>query len=442
MSAGAKAGLNTYACPADTRARREHKTLASRALARNYTALSIDGGAFSGAIMMVNASTLLPVIINSLGGPNWLIAMMPVMMMIGFQLPPLFTAHWIERQRFYKPLLLTTGVGQRLPYLIAAIVLFMAESPTIIIAAVALAPLVSGLFGGLTGTGFMQLVQKQIPEERRASVFAVRNAVGATIGIAAGFIVKWVLAEHPGTIGYGILHAIAFCLLVVSWIVFAMIREMPTPTRLLADKSLGLLDNLRAMPSLLTCDRRFSLYLGVRFFRNAMHVLTAFLSVHCVMVLGASPEFVGQLIIVQQIGGIIGNLATAYIGDKWGSKIASIFGNGVSVALSIWAIFATSSWEFQAIFFLLGFAMFAGEVGVQALGLAVCPTTRRSTMLSLMSVVNLIGTLAAWGLATVLRGGSEQRFTPIAVATIVGLLLGIICVIPVRDPRHDRMVPA
>ena len=62
---------------------------------RNWWGHALDGGFFTGAIAMVNAQTLLPSVVQSLHGPEWLVAMMPVLMGIGLLGPSIFTAHAI-----------------------------------------------------------------------------------------------------------------------------------------------------------------------------------------------------------------------------------------------------------------------------------------------------------------------------------------------------------
>ena len=84
-------------------------------LRHNTVAHVIEGGLFIGGLAFVSAETLLPTVIKNLGGGNWLISLMPVMMMAGFMLPPIFTAHWIDRQRRFMPLLRQCRYGRRRP---------------------------------------------------------------------------------------------------------------------------------------------------------------------------------------------------------------------------------------------------------------------------------------------------------------------------------------
>ena len=48
-------------------------------------------------------------------------------------------------------------------------------------------------------------------------------------GLFAGGIIYAILTRHPGPAGYGRLHLIAFGFLVLSYIIFALIREIPLP---------------------------------------------------------------------------------------------------------------------------------------------------------------------------------------------------------------------
>lgn len=89
----------------------------------NYWTLVVEGALFGGALTFVNANTLLPAIVQSLGGAAWLIALMPVLMQIGFRLPPIFTAHHIDRLHDYRRFLVWMGLAQRLPFGLAGFAL-------------------------------------------------------------------------------------------------------------------------------------------------------------------------------------------------------------------------------------------------------------------------------------------------------------------------------
>jgi hypothetical protein len=67
----------------------------ARHLPRNYTAHAVEGGMYMGGLAFAHPQTVLPRMVEQLGGPDWLIALAPVLLMIGFSSPSLFVTHRI-----------------------------------------------------------------------------------------------------------------------------------------------------------------------------------------------------------------------------------------------------------------------------------------------------------------------------------------------------------
>ena len=408
----------------------------------NYVAHVLDGGLFMGALGFVSGTTVMPTIIKRLGGPDWLVSLMPVMLMMGFMVPPVFTAHRIERLGRYMPLLLVTGIFQRLPYLVAALALLVGAgtAPLWVLAAVAVAPLVSGMSGGVSMTAWQQLVLRTVRPNRLSSVFATRYVLSAALGLGAGWVVKAVLAAWPGEVGYGVLHLCAFGSVALSYAAFALIRE-GRAERLPEGEAVGLWENLRAIPGLLAGERRLALYLGSQAFANGIFILAPFLAMHAQRSLGRPESYLGDLLIAQMVGAIVGNLVSGYLGDRFGGKVVMMMSQGLFVWLSCWSAMAASDAAFRAIFFLFGFAFFSLQVGRHTLVLGLCPTTRRSTYLAMTSLVNLPSILAATGLsAAVWRDG--VGFVHLAWSTAACVALSLVLVSRVRDPRGETAAPA
>ena len=211
----------------------DHDQHVRKHLVHNYVAHGVEGGIYIGGLMFLSGAVVLPKMVQSLGGPDWLIAATPLILMAGYQLPSLLTAHLIERLERVRPLLLVLGVFQRLPYLVAAAVLWLwADNwSQLALTAVMLCPFLSGFIGGLGNTAWQELVANTIPPHRRSSLWATRNIISSLIGLAAGGIVLAVLNAYPGTGGYAILHLITFALLVVSYILTPGTSSPPAPTR-------------------------------------------------------------------------------------------------------------------------------------------------------------------------------------------------------------------
>jgi MFS family permease len=408
---------------------------------RNYMAHGFDGGFFRGAAIVTSATIVLPPIIKDLGGPAWLITMVPVMMSVGFTAPAVFTAHWIDRQARYMPLLLVTGAFQRLPYLVAGLILLLAPTahPTVLLAAVALAPLVSGISGGITMTAWQQLVVRTIPENRRSSLFGFRFTLASILGLTGGWVVHASLDAYPGPVGYGVLHLYSFTALAISYIAFAMIRETNTvPVVSHGGHTLG--DNLRAIPSLLRSAPHMVYYIATVALNNGMFILIPYLSIRAKETLHMPPSYLGELVAAQMVGAILGNFVAGYLGDRYGGKRVMMIGQALFVPMAIWSYMAGTGPEFLAIFVLFGFAQNMLQIAGTTLNMEICPANRRSTYLAMILFIGTPSTLAA-AVLSAQAGDAADRYIYIMVMTVVCLVAALAFLWRVQEPRKTPAVP-
>ena len=408
---------------------------------RNYTLHCLEGGLFIGGMAFVAPNTVLPKMVESLEGPTWLISIIPMVMNLGFVIPTLLTAHLVERLRSVKPVVMITGFFQRVVFLGTGCVLyFFADThPDWALASIALAPLLSGLLGGVTMTAWLELVAKTIPENRRSSVWAIRFIISSVIGIGAGRVVSLVLEKYPGTEGYAMLYFILFVFLMVSYAIFALIRETPTT---FADKerrkkpALG--ENLKTVPSIIRSDATLRNYLVSRGLMNGIFVMIPFLSIHALRVLEKPESFLGYLVMAQMIGAIVGNAVAGYLGDQKGGKAAMVLSRGIFLLLALWTSIASSEWEFFWIFFLFGAAFYGNQVGTTTLCVEICPPARRATYLGIMATLSAPSMILASILSTLLWSGWEN-YTLLALATGTAMVLSLSFLFKIEEPRNRSL---
>jgi len=401
----------------------------------NYLMHILEGGLCIGGGSFIAPSTVLPKVVESLGGPAWLISLMPIMMLVGFVWPPLFTAHWVESLSRVKPAVLVSGLLQRLPYLVAGVVLlgFAGNSRGLALAAVALAPFISGLFGGITLTAWLELVTKTVPDNKRSSVWALRFIFASAIGIAAGGVITATLDRYPGVKGYGILHLIAFGLQFASYLLFATIRET-TPSIQAERNSSNLRQNLRSVPSLIWSDGRLFSYLVSRSFMNGIFIMTPFLTIYALRVLDRPESYIGYLVVAQMLGGIFGNLVAGPLGDRYGGKMPMVVSRFVFLLLAVWGCFAKTEPEFLGILFLFGGALYCNQVGTTTLSIEICPPERRATYLAIMSTLTMPTTLLASGVSTVIWTLTES-FALLSAVTAATIVLSLAFLVRIEEPR-------
>ena len=405
---------------------------------RNYILNGIEGGFYIGGLAYLSADVIMPVMINSLGGSTWMVAMMPVLMAIGFMTPPLLTAHLVEQLHRVKPFVMTMGLIQRLPFLGASLALFFLadDHPRLVLYFVFFCPFLSGLFGGLAMTAWMELVSKIIPPNRRSSSSALRNIIAAILGLIAGKVVESILSDYPGTYGYAILHLIAFGFLACSYVFFCFIKEPDDlPPKKVPRRSF--LENLRSMPALLKTDRRLGRFAMVISLMSGLFIMTPFLGIHVLETTNKEESFLGVLVMTQMAGGIFGNILAGFLGDRYGGKIVLIIAQVMFLVVCTGAVINTSVFGFGVIYFLYGLSFFLYMVGRMTLNLEICGPQRRPTFVAMISSLNCIFMFSAAGIASIVSkyttGISKAALLTASMITVAIFFLG-----RVKEPRVEK----
>lgn len=403
---------------------------------RNYLAHTIEGGLFMGGMTFLAADSVMPRMIQTLGGPDWIIAFIPTFMFLGFTGPPLFTAHLIERLERMKPVIMLSSVFQRVPFLVAGIALlyFSGDHPLLVLVIVIIAPFVCGFSGGCTMPAWMELVARTVPENRRASLWAIRYIITAIIGFGAGSIIKAELTDHPGAEGYAILHFYTFGFLVMSYLVLIMIRETDFP-RNDNRKDRGLIENIGSLPQLLREDSRLRWVLISRVFGSGLYVMVPFLSIYVLEVTGMEDGFLGELVKAQMAGMIIGNIIGGVLGDKLGGKLPAMVALILLACVSALAVLCSTTWQFSLLFFFLGFGIYLYRVGATTLQIEICPVERRGTYMAVSMTTSFFGMVMSALLCWMTRELTPGLFWPATVISAIALLASCIAMFNVAEPR-------
>ena len=408
---------------------------------RNYMVHSVEGGFFMGGLAFVAPESVLPRIVESLGGPAWVISLMPVALVLGIVTPGLFTAHVLERLERTLPAVLLMGLVQRLPFLAAGLTLLLVgeSMPRLVLCVVVLAPLISGLAGGVTLPAWMELIAKTLAPNRRASAMAIRQIIAAMIGLASGAVISAVLFHLPGVAGYGVLHLIAFGFLMLSLTVLALAREEAVhPGH--HGPAVGLMENLRAIPAIVRGTPGIGTFLAVRVLSCGFFIALPFLAIHALDTSNLADSYLGALVAAQMVGGIIGNVVGGVLGDRTGTRNTTLTGIGSLLALCLVMPWCIRWWQFVAGFALFGFGYNAMRIGMVTLGIELSPLSKRGTVVATIGWsmgLGLVASSALGGLLWEATGGIAAPCAAGAVSMAAALLL--LC--RVAEPRRRTSPP-
>ncbi len=406
-------------------------------LRRNHVFHSLEGGFFAGGLQFLAAESVLPAMMVVLAAPVWIVASMPVLMILGLNLPSLFTAHWVERMQRIRGAVMVAGFVQRLPFVLGALALYFLwpTHPRIAVAIAAASPLVSGLAGGITYIAWLEYIARTIDLRRVSSMFARRYLLSSTIGLIAGPVIVGILDRWPDHRGYALLYAITAVFLWISYTFFIGIRE-PEHQTTASRPQTSLRDNLRSLPALWRSDGKLRSFVGMRVFQAGVLVMTPFLAAHALNVTGKPKGFVGLFVTSQTLGAILGNLLGHQLGDRRGGWSVTRLSVWFFFASSLLVVFADSMSAFMLVFALYGVATAVSQVGRSALQLEVFPAARRPTCLAVDATINALTLFCVIGVSTLLNKFFPDTIVPPALVALVCVLGSLI---PLRKLRFASL---
>jgi MFS family permease len=409
----------------------------SQHVRRNFVCHCLEGGLYMGGVAFLHPETVMPKMVESLHGSPLIIAIMPALLAATFAFAGLFVSPKIERLSHFKPWVLGFGLLQRLPYLVAGLILWHADHlEGWLLPVVVMTPVFSGLIGGVGVVAWMEMVTRMVPERIRAAGWAVRYIMQACMGLGAGAVIHQVLTHLPGHQGYAVLHFLAFALLLLSWLAQLPMKEAEHPMHVPQHPRQPYWTYLRSLPGMLAGQPHLVRLVFVRFSGMGYLMLVSFLTLHALEVTGSTEADVGHFVSMQSVGTILGSMLAAWLGYHSGGRVLLIASRLICIALCIWTCFTQAFGGFMAVYFVFGFGLFLDRVGDLTLAAELCPPERRSTYQAILGFCNVWSLL----IATTIGGlVFRQTHSFQLVASLAGgfALVSTLILFRLPEPRHQ-----
>ena len=401
----------------------------------NFSVNIADIAFYTVASNLVSQSTILPLLVSQLTSSKMAMGLIPTIFSMGFLLPQLLTASYTERLKRKLPFLaLFSGLGERLPYLLIALVVlwFGASQPGLtLVAMLGLLAMVATTAGLLTPAWY-DLIAKVIPIERRGLWSGLGFGMGAFMGIAGAALAGQILEWQPFPRNFAICFFAAFFFQVLSYTALVLNRE---PDSEIVKPAIGFLAYFKQLPAIIRRDRNYQIYLISRSIANLGSMASGFFIVYGVERFHIGGAEVGWLTSVLVGSQTVMNLLLGSLGDRKGHKIVLTIGalGGGLAALSV--LLGQGKEMIYLTFILLGAAMAAENVSSLNIILEFCSSEDRPTYIGLTNTLlaptraaaPLIGGwLATWQGYPVLFLGAV--LCSVAGAALIGGWL--------REPRH------
>ena len=287
----------------------------------NFAVNVIDVSFITLGMSLVSRETVMPLLVSSLTDSKLAIGLICAIWGLGIYLPQLLTANYAEGLRYKKPFIMVlSGFGERLPYLLMGLVvwLFAVPAPNLALVLFFTCLAITAFSAGAGTPAWYDMIAKVIPLERRGFWAGLSSGLGALMGIAGAFLVGRVLDAYPYPGNFSLLFVLAFIAVCISWVGLALNREPPSEV---TKEKQSLRRYFNQLPAILHSNFYYRRYLISRAVVVIGAMATGFIIVYGSERFGLDGTQIGLLTAALIGSQAVMSLAWGVLGDRAGHKI-------------------------------------------------------------------------------------------------------------------------
>ncbi len=403
---------------------------------RNFILGVLNGVLFTVGVAFTNPTVVLPWYVSQLTQSNVLIGILPALQLGGWALPQLLFTSFLQRRRhrlrYYRR---GAAVRSTTWALLTATVLFAPQRAEVVLPIMVVLLAFASLSGGFTGLAFYDVVGRIVERRQLSTFFSLRNFLGGIGALAAGFVVRQVLAAAEVNLqAVGLLYLLTWVFTTGGYLAFGNVKEPEGPPAL---PQRTMRQDLRHIRKILTEDPAYRAYLSIRAISMAALIATPFYVVYGAQALEL-PAVVVASSALALVGGTIGsNVAWGWLGARGGGWLLLVVATALSVlppllALGAQALAASQATVvvvgavFLALFVALGIVTGGQEVTYSVLAIEISPASERiiylgftNTLVGILTLLIPVGGLLADLVSF------EALFGAAAVASLIAAVLAV-----------------
>ena len=398
----------------------------------NYFANLLDAGFWFLGDSFAAAYTIMPVFVSTLTDSPVIIGLVPSLEAIGWFLPQLFLARYLEGKNQRLPIVRKLGIFDRLPFLLLAIGAFLIPGLNPLSALILILSIyaIKVFSSGLVALPWQELIATVIPVSHRGRYWGSSLILGKLMGLAGAFLTGILLSRVAYPNSYGYMFLIGFVSVSISFLFLSLNRE-PDIQRQPSEPDQSLWKTIKII---LKRDRNFGVYLVNRAVAFMSMMGLAFLTVYGIekfnLPIAQSATFTAVMLVSEIIGyGIWGSL-----GDNAGYKRVIEICNLITILALGSVIFIESLVGLFIVFGFLSFAHSGEYISDQNFAMEFGSEKNRPTYIGMSKTLTgpffLLGPIIGGTLIQI--GGYRSMFL---VALILAVIAFMIIKFLVRDPR-------
>ena len=317
-----------------------------------------DGSMYAFALSFISFSTILPVFIQRMGGDAVAIGAVPVLWNLGASLPQLFLGQQKSNETFVKPAIVRYSVLYRSSFLIAALfIYFILEHIPVSLSVpiVLLFIFTITVLGSIPGPRWVNLFSKTTPVKLRGRLLAIRQLVGALLGVLAGSIIIVILSSISFPQNFAILFTFCFIFMFVS---LYFLKEVKEPEEISGEEIIFTkIKKFDKAKQVIKENRNFRNYLIADGLLLMGLTSSAFFAVYAIERFRLPTSYAGSFTIIFMASTVLGNIIFGYLADISGHKINLMIMAALLLLASLSAIISINPLTFGSVFFFFALAL-------------------------------------------------------------------------------------
>ncbi len=410
-----------YLVPGDTRTDR-----------KNFLINGVEGALAVAAGAFINPQTVLPALVNRLGGSNVVVGTLGVLVNVGIYIPQIFAARYVETIPWKKPWAMRYGLTHRMFVLVMALVILLFGTGRPVAALWMFLVLFTAMqiVVGVATPGWFDLFAKLTQPRKRGRLVGVRNSAGGVCAFICGLCLTWILAEFAFPLSYAIVFFAAFALQMASFVMLGKLVESEPST---VSERRPFFAFLGELPGILRSNPPFRKFISACAILTFATMPVGFYTVYALVRFQADESAIGEFTLIMVAIQVVSALVTGYLADRYGNKTALLVASVSLLGASVTAFAAPTLAWFRLVFLLLGVNLGTEITARYNMSIEYGPAKKRSTYVGLMN------TLVAPFYLSGIIGGILSEWIGLPAVFLIGALSSVAGIAylarNVREPR-------
>lgn len=352
-----------------------------------------EGVIFIFAMSFITVNTILPVLIERIGGNAIAVGSVTVLWTLGLNLPQLFFIRFFPHKGKVKPDVLRYGLIFRLNFIIISLVcsLFIGNlDSSISVPLMLFLIFIAAITGSSSGLFWYDFFSRTTPVKLRGRLLSIRLLLGSALGMLGGSTVAIILSSVVFPHNFALLFLIAFLLSMVSFFILTRLKEsteeIPVKNRTEVIPP-SFKETFRRSKKILKENSDFKNFMIADALILMALTASAFYAVYAIRKFNLPSAYAGTFTIILMASQVFGNFIFGYLADFFGHKINIIILAASSAAASICAAFANNVLLYGVVFFFVGCTITLQGISRLAIVVEMCNESERPIYIGLLNTV-------------------------------------------------------